>query len=47
MKRPGLARVLTIWLGCGLIVVALGFVHIGLGILAMPVFYGIAQSLTE
>lgn len=47
MKRPSLAKVLSIWIGFGLLDVAIGTANIWLGILLMPVLYGIAQSLAE
>lgn len=37
----------AIWLTCGLIEIAIGALNIWLGVLCLPVMYGIAQSLTE
>lgn len=37
----------SIWLVCGLITVAIGVANIWVGILAVPIMYSVAQSLTE
>jgi hypothetical protein len=37
----------AIWLACGLINVAIGALNIALGIVFVPIMWGIAQSLTE
>ena len=38
-------RVMGVCGGCGLVAVALGAINIWLGILALPILYGIAESV--
>lgn len=44
-KPPGLFKILVTVGTCAAITVGLGFVNIWVGILAMPILYGISESL--
>ena len=44
-KPPGLLKIVAVTGTCAAVVVALGFVSIWLGILAMPIAYEVSDSL--
>jgi hypothetical protein len=44
-KSPGLLKIVGVVGTCAAVTVGLGFVHIGLGILALPIMYSVGESL--